>query len=188
VLAAAEATGLGVTDRPLIYQGARGLMQALEGLEGVDIVNLCSPVDPESRRVLFHNSAAVLANSQHEPVGLVGLETMAAGGVACIGYTGEDYAMPGHNALALEPDDPQEFLDLFATLRFNPSLERALRRAGRATAQLYTWSRVIHRVLLPRLRLITGSAHEMPAAQDCQEKKGQMCVHIEGQRSNIPLS
>jgi hypothetical protein len=92
--------------------------------------------------------------SHHEPFGLVGLETMAAGGVACIGYTGEDYAVPGHNALALETNDPQEFLDLFGTLRLNPAIERALRRAGRATAQHYTWSKIVHRLLLPRLHLI----------------------------------
>ena len=79
---------------------------------------------------------------------------MAAGGVACIGYTGEDYAVPGHNALSLETNDPQEFLDLFGTLRLNPAIERALRRAGRTTAQHYTWSRIMHRILLPRLRLM----------------------------------
>jgi glycosyltransferase involved in cell wall biosynthesis len=134
VLAAAAAAGLRVADRFLPQRGVRGLLHALEGLQGVDIVNLCSPLDPESRLVLFHCAAAMLANSQHEPFGLVGLETMAAGGVACIGYTGEDYAVPGHNALALETNDPQEFLDLFGMLRLNPPLERALRRAGRVTA------------------------------------------------------
>jgi glycosyltransferase involved in cell wall biosynthesis len=158
VLAAAATSGLRVADRVLGQRGPRGLIQALEGLDAVDIVNLCSPLDPESRRVLLHNSAAVLANSQHEPFGLVGLETMAAGGVACIGSTGEDYAMPGHNALALETNDPQEFLDLFGTLRVNSALEHALRRAGRATAQHYTWSQIMHRILLPRLRLVTDSA------------------------------
>ncbi len=35
------------------------------------------------------------------PNGLVGLETMAAGGVACTGGTGEDYAVAGRNALVL---------------------------------------------------------------------------------------
>jgi glycosyltransferase involved in cell wall biosynthesis len=154
VLAAAAATGLRVVDRRLPHRGARGLLQALEGLEGVDIVNLCSPLDTESRAVLFHSAAAILANSQHEPFGLVGLETMAAGGVACIGYTGEDYAVPGHNALALETNDPQEFLDLFGTLRINPTLNRALRRARRITAQHYTWSHIMQRILLPRLRLV----------------------------------
>jgi glycosyltransferase involved in cell wall biosynthesis len=154
VLAAAARAGLRVADRPLRQPGVRGLVQALEGLGEVDILNLCSPLDPASRLVLFHSAAAVLANSQHEPFGLVGLETMAAGGVACIGYTGEDYAEPGHNALALETNDPQEFLDLFGALRLNPTMERALRRAGRITAQRYTWSQIMYRILLPRLHLI----------------------------------
>lgn len=186
VLAAAAASGLRVIDRRLPKRGAGGLLHALEGLEGVDILNLCSPLDSESRLVLLHSSAAVLANSQHEPFGLVGLETMAAGGVACIGYTGEDYAVPGHNALALETNDPQEFLDLFGTLRVNPSLERALRRAGRATAQHYTWSQVIRRTLLPRLGLIASSSEGTAMAQPSQGKEGRMNLHIEGQHTSIP--
>jgi glycosyltransferase involved in cell wall biosynthesis len=157
VLAAAARAGLCVVDRWLCQPGVGGLMQALEGLADIDILNLCSPVDPEGRLVLFHSVAAVLANSQHEPFGLVGLETMGAGGVACIGNTGEDYAVPGHNALALETNDPQEFLDLFGTLRLNPTLERGLRRAGRVTAQHYTWGQIMHRILLPRLHLMAYS-------------------------------
>ena len=146
-------------------------MQALESLAGVDIVNLCSPLDADSRLVLFHSAAAVLANSEHEPFGLVGLETMAAGGVACIGYTGEDYAVPGHNALVLETNDPQEFLDLFGTLRRNPTMERALRRAGRITAQHYTWSQIMHRILLPRLHLIACFSNRTTPALQNQWKK-----------------
>jgi glycosyltransferase involved in cell wall biosynthesis/ribosome-associated translation inhibitor RaiA len=186
VLAAAAATGLRVADRALLHRGARGLLQALEGLDGVDIVNVCSPIDPETRLVLFHSSAAVLANSQHEPFGLVGLETMAAGGVACIGSTGEDYAMPGHNALALETNDPQEFLDLFGTLRLNPPMEQTLRRAGRATAEHYTWSQIMRRILLPRLRFITDASNGMAAAQDKPRKKERLRLHIAGQHTNIP--
>jgi glycosyltransferase involved in cell wall biosynthesis len=188
VLAAAAAAGLRVADRLLPQRGVRGLMQALEGLQGVDIVNLCSPLDAESRLVLFHSAGAVLANSQHEPFGLVGLETMAAGGVACIGYTGEDYAVPGYNALALETNDPQEFLDLFGTLRINPTLDRALRRAGRVTAQHYTWSQVMHRVLLPRLRFISGFSNGAETVQYSQVKKRGMRVDIEGQPSNLPAA
>jgi glycosyltransferase involved in cell wall biosynthesis len=82
VLAVAAHAGLRVVDRLLRQPGVRGLMQALEGLGEIDILNLCSPLDPDGRLVLFHSAAAVLANSQHEPFGLVGLETMAAGGVA----------------------------------------------------------------------------------------------------------
>jgi hypothetical protein len=59
----------------------------------------CASIGPST--VLFSGSAAVLANSGREPFGLVGLETMAAGGVACTGSTGEDYVVPGQNALVL---------------------------------------------------------------------------------------
>jgi glycosyltransferase involved in cell wall biosynthesis len=167
-----------VADRFLPQGGVRGLMQALESLQGVDIINLRSPIDPESRLLLFHSAAAILANSQHEPFGLVGLETMAAGGIACIGYTGEDYAIPGHNALALETNDPQEFLDLFGALRVNLSLERSLRRAGRVTAQHYTWSKIMQRMLLPRLQMIAGSTGEAETVSSSQGKTGHKCLHI----------
>jgi glycosyltransferase involved in cell wall biosynthesis len=172
VLAAAARAGLRVSDRLLHQPGIHGLMQALRGLEDIDIVNLCSPLDPAGRLVLLHCAAAVLANSQHEPFGLVGLETMAAGGVACIGYTGEDYAVPGHNALALETNDPQEFLDLFGMLRLNPTMDRALRRAGRITAQHFTWLQITHRILLPRLHLIASSSTGMKTAPRNRAKKG----------------
>jgi hypothetical protein len=109
VLAAAAAAGLRVVERTLV-PGIRGL---LEGLEDVDIVNLRIALDIASRRVLFRGVAAVLANSGREPFGLVGLETMAVGGTACTGCTGEDYAVSGHNALVLETTDPHEFVRLF---------------------------------------------------------------------------
>jgi hypothetical protein len=51
---------------------------------------------------------------------------------------GEDYAIPGYNALVLETTDPQEFIGRFEERRADPARERALRWAGRATAQRYT--------------------------------------------------
>jgi glycosyltransferase involved in cell wall biosynthesis len=171
VLAAAAHAGLRVSDRLLHQPGIHGLMQVLRGLEDIDIVNVCSPLDPAGRLVLLHCAAAVLANSQHEPFGLVGLETMAAGGVACIGYTGEDYAVPGHNALALATNDLQEFLDLFEMLRLNPTMDRALRRAGRITAQHFTWLQITHRILLPRLHLIASASTGTKTAPRNRAKK-----------------
>jgi len=91
----------------------------------------------------------VLANSGHEPFGCVGLETMAAGGLACTGGTGEDYAVPGWNALVLQTQDPLEFLRQFRRLRANPNEERALRQRGRLTAKQYAWPEIIRRDLLP---------------------------------------
>jgi hypothetical protein len=79
---------------------------------------------------------------------------MAVGGVACTGCSGEDYAVPGHNALVLETTDPWEFIGLFRTLRAHPAQECALRRAARMTAQQYTWPEIINRILLPRLHFL----------------------------------
>jgi glycosyltransferase involved in cell wall biosynthesis len=155
VLAKAAAVGLRVAERTSPVEGVRNLLQALEGIDDVDIVHLRTPLDPESCRVLFCGSAAVLANSGREPFGLVGLETMAVGGIACTGSTGEDYVVPGQNALVLETADPWEFVTLFRELRANPARDRALRRAGRATAEQYSWPRIVRQLLLPRLRLVT---------------------------------
>jgi glycosyltransferase involved in cell wall biosynthesis len=161
VLAAAARAGLRVVERTLPQPGIRGLLHVLERLEGVDIVCLCSPLDPDNRRVLFRGSDAVLANSGHEPFGLVGLETMAVGGVACTGCSGEDYAVPGQNALVLETTDPRECIGLLRELHLHPAQERAIRRAGRVTAQHYLWPQILSGILLPRLRLLAAlSPHE----------------------------
>jgi glycosyltransferase involved in cell wall biosynthesis len=153
VRAAALARGLGWIDRRATGPGSFALLDALSDVNGANVVNLLSHVDPESRHVLFRGSDVVLANSSHEPFGLVGLETMAAGGIACTGCSGEDYAVPGRNALVLETDDPCEFLSLFRRIRANPREAQALRRAGRRTAREFAWPEIVQRVLLPRIDL-----------------------------------
>jgi glycosyltransferase involved in cell wall biosynthesis len=149
VLQRAVAQGLRISERKFPEVGTRGLLGALQATDQTDIVLLNSHVDPDARRVLFRAANAVLANSSHEPFGLVGLEVMAAGGVACTGCSGEDYAVPGQNALVLETTDPQEFVRLFE--RMSPADEESLRHSGRVTARQYMWDRVIDRALLPRV-------------------------------------
>jgi glycosyltransferase involved in cell wall biosynthesis len=156
VLHAAARAGLRVMECLPAEVGIGGLLRTIETIQEADVVNLLSPLNASGRRVLFRSSAAVLANSSHEPFGLVGLETMAAGGVACTGSTGEDYVVPGLNALVLETADPQEFIALFGELHANPEQERAVRRAGRATAKRYAWPQIVQQILLPRLRLLSG--------------------------------
>jgi glycosyltransferase involved in cell wall biosynthesis len=156
VLARAAAVGLRVVERSLARAGVPGLLDTLGGLRDVDVVSLRSPLSPEACRVLFRGSDAVLANSGHEPFGLVGLEAMAAGGVACTGSTGEDYAVQGWNALVLQTDNPREFVRHFHRLRTNPSEERALRRRGTLTAKQYAWGEIIRRNFLPHLHLAGG--------------------------------
>jgi hypothetical protein len=83
---------------------------------------------------------------------------MAVGGVACTGCSGEDYAVPGYNALVLETNDPREFTALFSELHANPIRERGLRRAGSATAKQYMWSEIIQHLLLPRIHFLARRA------------------------------
>ena len=154
----AAIAGLRVVERAGPAVGVRDLQPVLEGSDEADIISLRTALDPQSCRVLFRGSAAVLANSGREPFGLVGLETMAAGGVACTGCTGEDYVVPGQNALVLETTNPWEFVSLFRELHANPAQERALRRAGQATARCYAWPHIVQRILLPRLRHVAATS------------------------------
>lgn len=158
VLAAARARGLQVAERTQTAPGISGLLAALADLGDVDLVSLRSQVAPCCRRVLLRGSDAVLANSGHEPFGLVGLETMAAGGIVCTGATGEEYALPSYNALVLEAGTADEFAASFQRLRRSPREAVAMRRAARCTALRYAWPRIVERVLLPRL----GALPERP--------------------------
>jgi len=153
VLRSAAAQNLRVVERRWSRPGSLGLVDALRDVGDADVVNLRTHIDPDARRTLFRASDAVLANSGHEPFGLVGLETMAVGGIACTGCSGEDYAVPGQNALVLETDDAGEFMALYRALRADPNRMKRLRRAGQATARRYAWSEVTRGVLLPRVEL-----------------------------------
>ncbi len=147
----ARRLGLSWVERSLSSGDAGDVVEAVDGLEGVDVVNLSSQLMPEQRRLLLGSVDAVLANSMHEPFGLVGLETMAVGGVACTGCSGEDYVLPGQNAIMLETDDPFEFVQLYGSLRSDPAGGRALRSAARWTARRFAWPQVLQRLFLPRI-------------------------------------
>jgi glycosyltransferase involved in cell wall biosynthesis len=157
VRARAAALGLRVAERTTRLRGPRGVLEALDGLDGADVAILQCPLDADGRRVLLRAAAAVLANSHHEPFGLVGLETMAARGLACTGCSGEDYAVPGWNAVVLETQNPNEFVGMMHNLSANPGLERAMRRAGEATARQYAWAEIVGARLLPCVDLLRAT-------------------------------
>jgi len=73
----------------------------------------------------------------------VGLETMAAGGIAFTGSTGEDYAIHDRNAMVMETADPTEIEAHLAHLDRHPFKKLRMRHAGRETAKRYVWDRVI---------------------------------------------
>ncbi len=85
----------------------------------------------------------MLANSGKEPFGLVGLEVMAAGGVAVCGATGEEYAEPFVNAIVCDTPDGRELANYLRAIFAEPELQAALREGGKETAHRYTWAAAI---------------------------------------------
>src|SRR5439155_875249 len=114
-------------------------------------------VPERSLRAMYQAADGVLANSQKEPFGLVGLEVMASGGVAYVGRTGEDYAVPFGNAVVMQSEDPRELLATYRSLEARPEIGRAIREDGRATAKRFVWPRVLDGFDAARAECLCGS-------------------------------
>ena len=127
---------------------AAGLATLLREHREADLINLTTHVSDEMLPLIYSAGDAVLANSGHEPFGLVGLEVMAAGGLPVTGSTGEDYAEAYRNALVLETDNPVELVTELSLLKGRPALAESIRRHGRTTARAYLWEKVIALLLL----------------------------------------
>ncbi len=89
----------------------------------------------------------MLANSGHEPFGLVGLEVMAARGIAFTGSTGEDYVVSFENAVAIETEDPEEIVGYLYHLDRNQEEREAIRAEGYRTAEQFVWTAVIDNLI-----------------------------------------
>jgi len=144
---------------------AAGLSAILREHPRADVVNLTSYVNDELLGVIYSASDAVLANSSHEPFGLVGLEVMAAGGLAVTGSTGEDYADAYRNAIVLETDDAIELVTELNLVKERPHLAASIRRRGRTTARAYIWEKVIEQLLLRIEFAAAQQAVTSPTAQ-----------------------
>jgi glycosyltransferase involved in cell wall biosynthesis len=151
VLAGAARRGLRVAYAHWTGQHVRSLADAIHPALAADMVVLQGCLSEAQRQALFHTADAVLANSGLEPFGLVGLETMAVGGVAFVGSTGEEYVTSGYDAISLQTSDPREIVHYVAYLGGSPQAEARLRRAARRSAARYTWEAVTRRVLIPVL-------------------------------------
>jgi glycosyltransferase involved in cell wall biosynthesis len=123
------------------YEGSdwRALAQQLKHCEA-DVVHLRAFLEEPTLYALYAASDAVLANSGKEPFGLVGLEVMAAGGIAVCGATGEEYAEPFVNAIVCDTADGRELATYLRALFTDAALAEELRENGAETARRYTWS------------------------------------------------
>lgn len=143
VLYRARSLGLSVREVNTAGNATADYLKAVREGSGADIVNLRFHCPQEFLRLIYNASDAVLANSGHEPFGLVGLEAMAAGGIAFTGSTGEDYAIPFHNAIVLETSDPKEIEAYVMYLEAAPEEKKRMRVAARQAARRYVWEEVV---------------------------------------------
>jgi glycosyltransferase involved in cell wall biosynthesis len=153
VLRFARSAGLTVADWELPVDNAGGVATALRDTGDAAIVHFRRFLPDHVVAEINAAATAVLANSRHEPFGLVGLEAMAAGGVAMVGATGEEYARPYGNAIVVETEDPAEVASALRGLVEQPGLGKRLRQAARRDAADFAWPLVIAG-LLERLRFM----------------------------------
>ncbi|MFN2459158.1 MAG: glycosyltransferase family 4 protein [Candidatus Velthaea sp.] len=128
----------------MAYEGADGhrLAAALAYVDA-PVIHVRAFVDEPTLFAMYAACDAVLANSGKEPFGLVGLEVMAAGGIAVCGSTGEEYADPFVNALVCDTGDGRELATYLRALLTDDTLKDELRRQGAQTAARYTWHNVL---------------------------------------------
>ena len=143
----ARSLGLSVKETLAGGDTLEDYLEAIRGNTPADILNLRFHCPQQLLRIIYRASDAVLANSGHEPFGLVGLEAMAAGAVVFTGGSGEDYAIPLRNSIVLETSDPAEIEAYVMYLKEHPEEDGRLRSAARDTARQFTWEEVIHLML-----------------------------------------
>ena len=151
VIGKARSLGLSVREAYARRDTLEGYLEAIKQGDHEDIVNLRFHCPQDFLRILYRASDGVLANSGHEPFGLVGLEAMAAGGIVLTGGTGEDYAIPFHNSIVLETAESGEMEACLMYLKEHPDEANRMRRAARETAAGYAWTEVAG-ILLQKLR------------------------------------
>ncbi len=170
VLSNARSMGLSVKEVRAQGRTVEDCLRALESAGRADILDLRFFLPDEFVRILYRAADAVLANSGHEPFGLVGLEVMGAGGVAFTGSTGEDYAIPFENAMVLDTADPGEIVGYVAHLRGHPEEKEAIRQGAAHAAKTFLWERVIDN-LISKLEYIARNQGVL-AAEPAQSSRG----------------
>ena len=112
-----------------------------------DVLNLTAFLPDSLVPPIYAAVDGVLANSGHEPFGLVGLEVMGAGGLAFVGSTGEEYATGESNAVVLDTGDPREIVVQLLRLRDDAAMAERLKQGAKETARSWIWPKVVPELL-----------------------------------------
>lgn len=143
VLARAGELGLSSRSVACADDSQAALRPAMAAGAAADIVLVRSALSRSQLQLIYRASDGVLANSGFEPFGLVGLEAMACGGLSFVGATGEDYATPGFDAVAVQTNRPADLVRELLRLKASPERAARMRRHARQTAARFTWPEVI---------------------------------------------
>jgi glycosyltransferase involved in cell wall biosynthesis len=158
VLTHARHLGLDVAEWDQPVEAPLDVARSLAETGTAAIVNLRRFLPGSVLPAIAAAATAVLANSGHEPFGLVGLEAMAAGGIAVVGATGEEYARPYGNAIVIETAEGTELASALGGLVERPELSARLREAARRDAAGFLWPDVIDG-FLERMRYMAARQH-----------------------------
>jgi glycosyltransferase involved in cell wall biosynthesis len=166
-----------VTEQP---ESWAGLLQTLRKTPSADVYNLRFYVSQEILRPFYASADGVLANSGHEPFGLLGLEAMAAGGLVFTGTTGEEYTLGGQCAIALDTDSPEEIVSHLLTIKADPGQDEAMRESARNRAADFTWEQVT-KILLDKVQFVAQASGALPRPNGRDRLVARAPVTIPGQ-------
>jgi glycosyltransferase involved in cell wall biosynthesis len=147
VIQKALSLGLSIKDALIDPRDKTGYTAALAAAAPADIINIRFSLPLDFLAVMYRAVDAVLANSGHEPFGIVGLEAMAAGGIVFTGSSGEDYAIPFVNSFMIDTSDPLEIVSYILLLKNDPAKMRHMRASARVTAHYYTWENAVRNLI-----------------------------------------
>jgi glycosyltransferase involved in cell wall biosynthesis len=147
VVSHARSLGLRVSQTRAALSTPNGYLTAIGEAAPADIIDIRFHLPLDFLQVMYRAADGVLANSGHEPFGIVGLEAMAAGGIAFTGCTGEDYAIHLVNAIVLDTADPREIVSYVTFLRNYPEEDARIRQAARRSSRHFTWEAVVQNLI-----------------------------------------
>lgn len=147
VIQNARSLGLMVRETKARPNSFDSYLTALQEATPADVIDVRFNLPWDFLQPLYRAAHGVLANSGHEPFGIVGLEAMAAGGVVYTGCSGEDYAISLVNSIVLETSDPMEIVSYAMYLRDFPEEATRIRESARHTARYFTWEAAIRNLI-----------------------------------------
>jgi glycosyltransferase involved in cell wall biosynthesis len=147
VISRALSLQLTVKEARMVPEERNGYLTALADAMPADVIDIRFQLPLDILAIMYRASDAVLANSGHEPFGIVGLEAMAAGGIVFTGSTGEDYSIPFVNSFMIETPNPMEIVSYITYLRNYPQQVERMRNSARTTARYYTWEAAIQNLI-----------------------------------------